>query len=69
MVEHDFGLFRYLDGVIDNFLMRGWRLVKEYIKVREQVRVDLKRTLARTLMVAVESSDIVTSAQQYIRSA
>ena len=62
MVEHDFGLFRYLDGVIDNFLMRGWRLVKEYIKVREQVRVDLKRTLARTLMVAVESSDSVTSA-------
>ena len=42
--------------------MRGWRLMKEYIKVRVRVNVDLTRTLARTLMVAVESSDSVTSA-------
>jgi len=62
MVKHGFGLFRYLDSVIENCLMRGWRLMKEYIKVRVRVNVDLTRTLARTLMVAVESSDSVTSA-------
>jgi len=62
MVKHGFGLFRYLDGVVENCLMREWRLIKEYIKVRERVRVDLMRTLARTLMVAVGSSDSVISA-------
>ena len=62
VVKHGFSLFRYLDYVIENCLIRGWRLIKEYIKVQESVRVDLTRTLARTLMVAVESSDSVTSA-------
>jgi len=61
MVKHGFEVFRYLDGVVENCLMREWRLIKEYIKVRERVRVDLMRTLARTLMVAVGSSDSVTS--------
>ena len=42
--------------------MREWRLIKEYIGVQERVRVDLMHTLARTLMVAVGSSDSVISA-------
>jgi hypothetical protein len=32
-VKHGFGLVGYLDGAVENFLVRAWTLIKVYVRV------------------------------------